>query len=324
MKPPPQHALLPHISRRIEMTLKKLHLAPEIAPAIFIRRTHRNKHRYSSVCTDPNGKWVVFYARLHNNQDAKQKFISDIQHLRAFSKSHSLLSSRTPKIFESSMSSAGEWYVREYLVARPVGNEYQATISIPEGAAPEFAAAFHALQHIPELGQPEKRDGDFFLRVAEGNIQATKPVFTSTERKWLLHFLYGSFDTIEEHSHFLVHGDAHAGNLLYEGRRAMVIDWETVQHNLRTTDIGYFYAGLRQQPKFRKRFLKDFHARISWKRQFELLFPKSVLFFALNHIYMIERNKPADLRPRERTLAVRFAKELALGATKGYNTLKRI
>lgn len=321
-----QRFLLPHAADHINHTLQSLGLIPNITPEAFIKKTEGRKHRYATQARASDGCSVIFYARLHNNEDARHKFIQDVRMLDKLSHGRHAFSAYVPNVYAHSIQKNREWFARENLKQREMGNVYKAKIKLSQRDVRRFTHLFHALQTIPTLPHHrfERRDADFFLQISEGNLRQVKNLFPPSERAQIISYLHTEYQTIQQASTHLVHGDCHPGNILMDKRHLYLIDWETTQRNLRTTDIGYFYLSLSGQPAFRRGLLQSYWRHISWKKQFHQLFPLSALFFALNHLYTLSLNPIEKLSAQERQTITRFAQAVVKTAIKGYTALERL
>ena len=317
--------LIPHVSNHIDRVLKKLDLAPDIMPEAFIKAHEGRKHRYATSATNTKtGKSVIFYARLHNNEDARNKFAQDVRILDKLSRGHYLLSHSVPNIYSYSLRKGREWLVRENLIQPCMGNTYQTKIHPTKKQVPQFVKLFHALQTLPTIPHHhyERRDADFFLQISEGNLRQIKFLFSPSERAQTISHLHAAYSRIQSETKHLVHGDCHPGNILIGPRRLFVIDWETTQKNLRTTDIGYFYLSLSSEPSFRREFLRSLYRHITWKKQLREFFPLSALFFALNHLYALSLNPTKELSLKEKRAVMTFAQAVVKNAAKGYTAFE--
>ncbi|MFA5030614.1 MAG: aminoglycoside phosphotransferase family protein [Patescibacteria group bacterium] len=321
-----QHFLLSHAAGHINHTLETLGLTPKITPEAFIKKYEGRKHRYATQATNADGCSVIFYARLHNNEDARHKFIQDVYMLDKLSHSRYALARYVPAVYAHSIRKNHEWFVRENLKQPAVGNVYKEKTNFTQHDVLRFVHLFHALQTLPKFPQHqfERRDANFFLQISEGNLRQVKSLFPPSERAQIISHLHAEYQTIQSFTTHLVHGDCHPGNILMDKRHLYLIDWETTQRNLRTTDIGYFYLSLSGQPKFRRELLQSFSRHISWKKRFHQLFPLSALFFALNHLYTLSLHPVEKLSIKEKRSITHFAQAVVKTAIKGYTALERL
>jgi len=321
-----QRFLLPHATEHITRTLHILGLTPKITPEAFIKKYEGRKHRYATQAVTDDGCSVIFYARLHNNEDARHKFIQDVRMLDKLSHGRYALSRYVPDVYAHSIRKKYEWFIRENLKQPVVGNVYKEEINFVQRDVRRFVHLFHALQTLPTLPRHrfERRDANFFLQISEGNLRQVKSLFTPSERAQIISHLHAEYQTIQSFTTHLVHGDCHPGNVLMDARHLYLIDWETTQRNLRTTDIGYFYLSLSGQPKFRRELLQSFSRKITWEKQFHQLFPLSALFFALNHLYTLSLHPIEELSAKERRSVTHFAQAVVKTAIKGYTALERL
>jgi len=114
--------LIPKIKEKIEKKLKELGLSPEISIAEFLKAHDTGKHRYFSPCLTREGKKVAFYGRLHNNLDAKGKFIREINFFKKIQKSNLEIKTVVPKIIDYGIEKDFEWFEREFGPGSPLGH----------------------------------------------------------------------------------------------------------------------------------------------------------------------------------------------------------
>lgn len=315
---------LPHIEQRIERTLREQGLTPDTSPGDFIIRHKGQKHRYATTARRSDGKMVIFYARMHNNEDARNKFLSDIAYLRLLQQS-TRTAAYVPRVYDASTRRGHEWFTREHIVAEPVGSLYLNTQKLKQSDVSLFVEFFLNMQPLPRAhGIPlEKRGGDFSVPIAEGDLRRVQQLFSFSERKKIKSFFHTAYHTFNNHAISVVHGDCHPGNVLFNGSRLYLIDWETTHLNLRTMDIGYFYVGLANAPAFRKKLLHFYERQTKRKKEFRDLFPLSASFYALNILFSLSTTK-RGVSPDVRTKVTQYCTHIVKNAIKGYTTLRRL
>lgn len=317
--------LIPGIEGFVERTLEEQGLTPEVSIQDFIDIHHGNKHRYATLARSSSGQSVIFYARLHNNEDARQKFLSDISFLEKLGTQPGT-SEFVPQSFGFSTKNKREWFIREFISTPALGTLYHTTRRLTIQDAKRFAPFFVELQHIPNTSQPhlKKRGADFSIPIMEGNFRRVKDRFTSKERNNILSFIHSAYSTFDKKSTHPVHGDCHPGNVLYDVARLYLIDWETVHLNLRVSDLAYFYAGLEPARVFRKELLASFEKQITWKKEFQALFPLAATFYALGHLYTLSLKGNKEIAPHEIKKVRAYCIRIVKNSIKGYTELRKV
>lgn len=316
--------LIPGIEGFIEHTLKQLKLKPDISPRDFVGKHQGKKHRYATSAQTADGRTIIFYARLHNNSDAKQKFLCDIAYLK---KLHGtgITHQYVPRVYQASIQKNKEWFTREYITERPLGSIHEALAPLKNRDVPRFVRFFSDLQAIPILKKSHlaKRDGDFSNPIAEGNFRRVQKHFSAQERKLVKKFLRSTYHIFNVKTTHAVHGDCHPGNILYGPQHMSLIDWETVHLNLRVMDIAYLYAGLAHAPSFRRALLAAFEKRITWKKEFHELFPVGAVFYALVHLYTLSLKGRHGVSLKNKKCIQEYCSHVVKKGSEGYTTLRR-
>ena len=120
-----KNKIIPQIEKKIKRQLEKLNLVPEIDPIEFINKKKKIKHRYYSNCLDSKNKKIGFYARIHNNEDAKNKMIREMIFLREVKKNKKLkINKYIPKFIDGEIKEDFEWFTREYVEGRSLGETH--------------------------------------------------------------------------------------------------------------------------------------------------------------------------------------------------------
>lgn len=314
---------IPNIARKLDSILAAQHLRPEVTPGVFIREHVGKKHRYATICTNPAKNKIIFYGRLHANDDACTKFRREIIFLRKSFSAKSPLTPFLPQVYNSSLTTNAEWFTREYLDVPVIGSIHATTTALTTKDVPHFVQLFSALQHIPKLKLQsiEMRGGDFYLTLSEASLKTASRFFTQMELRAIRHILHASFEALSDNATHLVHGDCHPGNILYNRKRMYIIDWELLHQNNRTNDIAYFFAGLAECPRFANALIRAFEKRITWKKEFRQLFPVTAMFFGINHLCTLQNGRPKELSQRKANMVIHYCKHIVRNACLGYTHL---
>jgi len=114
--------LINNIQNKIEGKIQELNIKPDITPAQFLKKYKLSKHRYSSSGRI-RGKEIMFFARLHDNLDAKEKMQNEIKFLAAVNKAGPKIKKFTLKLLDYGIEKDFEWLVRKYPKALPLSNK---------------------------------------------------------------------------------------------------------------------------------------------------------------------------------------------------------
>ncbi len=105
--------IVPQVEEKIEKKLKELNLSPKTSPQSFIKKRGLKKHRYFDLCQDNQKKETLFYARIHNNPDARKKFITEINFLKEIKNQDLEIKKFVPEIKKWGIEKDFEWLQRE-------------------------------------------------------------------------------------------------------------------------------------------------------------------------------------------------------------------
>lgn len=312
--------LIPNIEREIEKKLKELKLKPEISVKKFLSEHKDRKHRYFSLCKK-NGKKIVFYARLHQNQDAKEKFIQEIEFLKKIKETNLEIKNFIPKILDWRIEKNFEWFEREYLKANPLGFSRNINKKFSLETANQIAEIIFKINKInPAIIKLKHFNSQNYLPLSHYNSLAERKIISKNLYKKILKIIKNNLSLLEKENHYFCHGDLNLGNILSGGKKIWIIDWELIHINNFAYDIGYFWSHLWQaNKKIRKAVIHSFLKKLPKNQifKFKKILPIVVSYFSLGGIeYKKEREKEKILIERRK-----FYLKLLENCAKNFETL---
>lgn len=315
---------IPDIKRKIERKLKELQLKPEISPKKFFEIHQQGKHRYFSPCQTKENDLVAFYARLHNNLDAKEKFIQEICFLNEIKRKEIKIKNLIPPILNWGIEKDFEWFIRKYPLALPPGTIRSITTQLPffEIIGKLTDAIFEISKIRPQrLNLKLKKfnhQNYLSLSCYEGLVK--KKIITKELAEKVLKMLKKNLFLAEKENHYFSHGDLNLGNILAEQNRIWLIDWELIHLNNFAYDIGYLWAHLWEaKSSFRRKLLDSYLKKLEANRlaKFKRLLPIVVSYLSLGGIEYKKRKEKLKILGKRRD----FYLHLLENCTKDFQSL---
>ncbi len=293
--------LIKNIVQKIDKKLKKLEFKPLVSPQKFVQKFGTKKHRYWSICQTKNGKKIAFYARLHDNKDAQEKFLNEIKFFNKIFKGDRLsFDKKREKFFKSLMPrflTAGleedfEWLVREYFIGQPLGHSRMLKIEISEKMASRLAKIIFQINQTPiryfKNLRLKKFDWQNYINVKNSYFGLTKNGIIKKETHQKINkFLKNKTDLLKRENHYFCHGDLNLGNIIFYRNSFKIIDWELMHLNNFVYDFAYCWTHLWQASKgFRQKLVQAYLKLIpaSKIKIFKTLLPITVIYFTLGGI----------------------------------------
>jgi len=321
--------LIPGIDQKVTNILKRLNLKPLVSVKEFINKTKGGKHRYLSLCTDKEGKRLIFYARLHKNPDAKRKMITEISFLKKL-KEKSLrskieISKYIPQLYLAKIERDFEWFTREYLPYSPLGTNERLRKKIKKEDILILAEAIYQIKKTPL----SKFQGVPFRKFPLKNyfeVQNSIPYLQKKKilNKKLSEKIIGCFEEnkilLKKENKYFSHGDFNLGNLIISKENLKILDWESIQINNFAFDIAYLFTHLWQAKKqIRKKLIENYLKLLSPKGKiaFKKIFPIVVFHLAVGGI----EAKPAEVSFSFLKKRKEFFKKLLKNTALGFNKL---
>jgi len=319
---------IPGIEKKIENLLKKLNLTPQVPPDVFISQTEGKKHRYFSLCNDGRGRKVIFYARLHNNPDARQKMVREISFLNEIKRKSLVISRYLPHVYSWKREKDWEWFLREYFPVSPLGTNEQLnqeitpkdTALLAQSASDIKNTLLSELEGVP-LARFDTGDylslEDFIPRLLERGIMAEK------EAGAIVSFFKANKSLLEKENRYFTHGDFNLGNLIVSGGNLKIIDWESIQINNQAADMAYLFTHLWQASQLVRKDLIENYLRLLSERErdaFKKLFLMVVFDLAADGF----EAQPKEIKSSLLKKRKEFFEKLFLGPILGFEKLIKI
>jgi len=293
------HKLIPDIENKIERTLARLNLEPKVSAKEFIKKTKGAKHRYSSLCKNNKGEKTIFYARLHDNKDAKTKMLREISF---FKKSKNLkISKYIPEVRFSKKEKGLEWLNRQYFKTPVLGLNERLDKTIKSKDIKAIAKSISDLKNtkletltgVPLIVFPIKN----YLKSRNQLPDLVKEKILSPARaKKIEEFIERNKSLLEEENKYFCHGDFNLGNIIISSKTVKIIDWESIQVNNLSFDTAYLFTHLWQAPKtIRKTLISAYLSLLAKKekRTFKQLFPVIIYYLSVQGV----KTKPKEIKP---------------------------
>ena len=322
------HKIIPGIEEKIEKTLKKLELEPKTSPARFIEKTGGNKHRYSSACTNPQGKRVIFYARLHDNPDAKRKMERELSFFKNVRKQKSKISKFIPEIYSLKIEKDFEWLVRQYFTVNPLGINEQLNKKIEKKDAVLLAEAICQIKDVPLSTLKHVSLKKFSIKQYLNSLDQIEKlvkdkILTKKEAKSITKLLEKSTALLKKENRYFCHNDLNLGNIIISRGSVKIIDWESIQINNLVCDISYMFCHLWQaKTGIREALIKTYFNLLTpeEKSVFERIFSIVIFYLATGAIdFITPEVAPSLLKKRKE-----FFKKLLKKSCQGIEELAEV
>ena len=295
----PEYPIIPKVGERIKRQLSKLNLIPEIDPIDFVKKKKRQRHRYYSSCRDSKNREISFYARIHDNEDAKGKMVREITFLREIKKNKKLrINKYIPEFIDGEIRNNFEWFTREYAKGMSLGKTYSLKKKLSVKHVPFF---INILTEIREVPFNSAMNGNKFCLSENGSYEQylsllrvcrkllREKIISNQQCREISHFVYQNKGLINSQKKVVVHGDLHPGNIIMNGEQ-WIVDWESVRLDNFTYDIVFLWIHLWDaDPKFRQKLVEDFSKKVSSFAVFEKLFRLTVFYILIKEIYFLAK-----------------------------------
>ena len=290
--------LIPNIETKIDKKLKSLQLSPQITPRSFFKKYMDSKHRYFSPCKNQEGSLFAFYARCHNNENAKKKFIQEINFLNSIKETKLSINNSIPKIIKSRKGNDFEWMLREYIKGKTLG--YSRKLAFP----PQRKTIDQLVLLISEIKKIKLKQSSS-LKLKKFTIKnylseslythlSKKKIISSSLSKKSIKNINSTMPLLKKENHYISQGDLNLGNIIIdEKNNPWLIDWELIHLNNFAYDIGYLWAHLWEAKKeFRQKLILEYikHLNKNELLKFKKLLPIVASYLSLGGI-CIEHSK---------------------------------
>lgn len=283
------------IEGKINERLKKNRLIPEISPEFFLKKYKASKHRYCSVCNDFDGNKIVFYARVHNNEDARNKVKREILFLDEIKKNNFKISGYIPKLIDYGIENDFEWFTREYIEGDALGDIYgqckKPSIKLVDGL-------LVALRYLLEISSVLKKNKNlklknkgsyenYLIKIKEYKKLLNNEIISENDYRQIKKFIQKNKNIINNKNKYVVHGDFHPGNIIFKKNRFWIVDWELAQINNYIFDLSFFWLHSKGSD-FSRRLIVKFTKNIKQKEIAKKLFRISLLFLLSGEILRLQ------------------------------------
>jgi len=302
--------LIREIDEKIEKKLKELSLKPEISPQEFSKIHKFGKHRYFSSCLTEKNERVSFYSRLHNNLDAKEKFIREISFLKEIQKSKFEIKKSIPKILDYGIEKDFEYLLREYITAPPLGKSRNITHPLSKKNLDKL------IKIIFEISKIKPKKLNFKLKKFNSKNYLVPQIYEGLVKKNIISkelyqkmtkLIKNNFSLLEKESHCFCHGDLNLGNILSDQKKFWIIDWELIHLNNFAYDIGYLVAHLWEAKRsFRQKLMEFYLKKLPTKNllKFKKLLPVVVSYLSLGGIELRKEDEKKEIFQKRRKFYV--------------------
>lgn len=291
---PTGNLLIPNIGRKITAVLRRLKLQPAEPPTAFLKRVGTSKHRYYTAAQTAAGETVAFYARLHDNPDARRKFLTEITVLTKLQnlprRELAPVADAAPNIYAHGKQPSFEWFTREYIAGKPLGHSRQLTAALKSTTATQLGDAIAHIGRIPPrsvgLHLPAFNPQWYAIQQLCFGLAQHQAVAIAICRG-IARLVDHNHRLLRAENHYLAHGDLNLGNIIVERGTVRIVDWELAQFNNFAYDIGYLWVHLWQAPRiFRRQLIAAYlaHLDAGQLRRFKQLLPVVVAYLAIGGI----------------------------------------
>jgi hypothetical protein len=303
--------LISNIQKKIEKKLRELNLKPKISPREFLKI--QRKHRYFSPSLSKDGKIVAFYARLHDNLDAKEKFIREINFLKKIKESSLRIKKFVPEILDYGIENDFEWLIREHKIALPLGQSRNLTQEISSEIIKKIVKLILEIAKIPPGNFPGLKKfncQNYFGNGVYRNL-IKKGLIPREISEKLREMVKRSFLLLEKENKYFCHGDMNLGNILSDKKNIWIIDWELIHLNNFAYDIGYLWAHLWEAKRnFRNELMNSYLKELNSQKllKFKKLLPIVVSYLSLGGIELKKENEKKEIFQKRRSFYLKLLK----------------
>ncbi|MBU0546886.1 MAG: phosphotransferase [Patescibacteria group bacterium] len=300
--------LIPNIEAKIDKKLKSLQLSPQITPYSFFKKYTESKHRYFSPCKNQEGNLFGFYARCHNNEDAKKKFIQEINFLNSIKKTKLSINNSIPKIIKWKKENDFEWMLREYVDGKAFGSSAKLAFPIQRKTINQLVLLISEIKKIKLKQSSNLKLKKFtFKNYLSKSFYADltkKKIISSSLSKKSIKNINSAMPLLEKENRYVSQGDLNLDNIIIdEKNNPWLIDWELIHLNNFAYDIGCLWAHLWEAKKeFRQKLMLKYikHLNKNELLKFKKLLPIVVSYLSLGEIYIKHsKEKKTELEKRK-------------------------
>lgn len=299
--------LIPNIEAKIDKKLKSLKLSPRITPHSFFKKHTDNKHRYFSPCKNREGSLLGFYARCHDNENAKKKTIQEINFLNSIKETKLSINNSIPKIIKWGKENDFEWMIREYVKGKTLGSSRKLAFPPQKKTINQLVLLILEIKKIKLKQSSNLKLKKFTIKnyLSESlyiNLSKKKIISSSLSKKSIKN-INSAMPLLKKENRYISQGDLNLGNIIIdEKNNPWLIDWELIHLNNSAYDIGYLWAHLWEAKKeFRQKLMLEYikHLNKNELLRFKKLLPIVVSYLSLGEIFIeYSKEKKAKLEKR--------------------------
>jgi thiamine kinase-like enzyme len=315
--------LIPKIEEKIEKILQKLELDADISPASFVEKRGLKKHRYFSLCTDKKKERSIFFARIHNNSNAKKKFITEIAFLNYAKKSNSKIKKIVPNIKNSEIKKDFEWLERDIIKPKPLFDQKKELNFIFKKIDKKLSfSVFEISQLDASCLNFDKFNWKNYLNSSIPKKLVGGKIISKKISLEIEDLVKRNFILLQKENKYLSHGDLTLENIISDGKKIWIIDWERASLNNYSYDIGFLWSHLWEYKKIRKNLINHYLKKIDKKylANFKILFRITVSYLALGEILLdVDKEKLINRKKRKN-----FFKKVLINSSNNFENLTKI
>ena len=287
------------IDSKIDKKLKELNLKPKVSPKEFIAKRGDRKHRYFSLCIDSCGQEILFYARIHSNLDARDKFITEIKFLCLAGQQG--MGNIAPKMFNYGIEKDFEWLTREEVKPGSLAQLSPRSISsIVSKNSDSLADYVFSISKV-EANRINFKNFDWSSYLEDPNFirLVDKKIINKDLCNSLVLMTKNAAKDFQNNCCYLSHGDLTLENILSDGDDFWIIDWERACFNNHAYDIAFLWMHLWQNDSGRRKLMESYIKKVD-RQKFKSSFPVIVSYLAMGEVLMdIEEEKPSETKKRK-------------------------
>jgi len=299
-----KNGLIPQIEKKIAKKLSLLSLHPALPPDLFIRKKGVKKHRYFSSCRDHLGKESLFYARLHKNQNARKKFITEINFLKRIKRGDLKIKNNIPEIINWGIEADFEWLQREKIKPNSLANFSQKNFPKAfEKISARLSAFMFQVARVKTKGLGfEKFYWRNYFKSSSLDKLVNQGIVSGELSLELRQMVEKELPLLKKQNIYLSHGDLTLENILFDGDNFWVIDWERAHLNNSAYDITFLWMHLWKSRSSRKKLIEAYLKKLKNNQRviFKKIFPLVASYLALGGTFLnIDKEKAKDGKRRK-------------------------
>jgi len=317
--------LINNIEKKIEKKIKELEISPQISPSQFFKKYRTFKHRYFSPCQTKSGKTVAFYARCHNNLDAKEKFIRETRFFKKIQEENFPIKKVIPKIIKSGKGKGFEWMIREYIEGKPLGHSRKVTLHPTKEQIKELTGLIIKISKIPPANfcglKLKKFNCKNYLAEDLYHTLLKNGLISRSHKNKLTTIIKKTIPLARKENNYFSQGDLNLGNIIVDEKNKLwIIDWELIHINNFAYDIGYLWThlwGIKRD--LRKKLITEYIKHLNKEKllKFKKLLPLVASYLSLGGIQIRYSKENKELYKRRR----KFYTNLLINCTKDFKEL---